>query len=111
MRKITKREATHTLRAVAKAFGYRPDDEYGPKIIEGFDWTGTGGCTAIVWEEGPYEWAITAAAAQYGEPVVNEELASLAEEFGVVPKIGPIKVPDGLFIEPITSWALGIYRI
>lgn len=37
---------------------------------------------AIVWEEGPYEWALT---------------------------VGQENVPDGVFAEPIESFSLGLY--
>jgi hypothetical protein len=54
-------------------------DETGPVLLENWDWVGLVRW-AIVWEEGPYEWAI---------------------DFSPTIK--------GVYGEAITSWSLGVF--
>lgn len=56
----------------------------GPVLRMDFDWIGLPG-PAVILEGGPYDWAISCS-------------------FEVQEKVG-----SAVFVEPITSWALGIY--
>ena len=85
--KPTKAQAEKVLRAVQDKYGV--SDEYGPKLVMDFDWFGYGGKPTIVWEGGPYEWAIECSFSL---------LNVLADD-----------MPD-VWLEPATNWALSIYR-
>lgn len=50
--KATKAQCERVLTKVDAQFGP------GAKLVMDFDWFGDGPNPAIVWEEGPYEWAI-----------------------------------------------------
>jgi len=88
MATVTKKQAEKAYAQVTKRFrGYWTEglDSYAdaPKLVKDWNWSGTTAPYAIIWESGPYEWAI--------------------EAFDVV------KV-EGVFAEPYTSWALGIFK-
>ena len=67
----------------------------GPQLRLSFSWTGSESCTAIVWEEGPYEWSYNV-----GDTYTEEEFGFRITGFDPVP---------GVFTEAITSWAVGLY--
>lgn len=110
--KVTKAQATRVLRAVEKRFGAWLDgNENDPKLLMDFEWGYWGYSTpAVVWEGGPYDWTI----AFTGGGLTDEERAmegEIKELFGATVKHKqpePAKV-EGVFLEPITGWALGIY--
>ena len=79
-KKVTKAQAISVHKQICKEYGWALDDKHGPKLIMDFDWLGYGGQPHIVWEEGPFEWAL---------------------------KFRTAKV--NVFLEPMTNWALGIY--
>jgi hypothetical protein len=81
MAKVTMAKAEKALKALKKAY---PAEYYGDgaKIVEDFNWSGTTVPFAIIWEEGPYAWAMDASS--------KLEVA-------------------GVWFEPYTSWALSIY--
>lgn len=67
---------------------------------------------AIVWEDGPYEWAYRAF--QGGD---DEEVYHLALDADFTPcqarraaQVGGVPCPDGVFAEPVMSFILGLYR-
>lgn len=95
---VTRRKAEATLAAVKKQHRGWPgvDGPYGPKLVENWDWIGSPKRWAIVWEEGPYEWALYFGMGDYVD-----------EEFGTTVKGAAI--PKGVFAEAITSWSVGIY--
>jgi|688.fasta_scaffold193739_2 hypothetical protein len=80
-KKVTKAQATSVLKQVCDHYGIKPDSRNAPKLIMDFDWLGHGGQPHIVWEEGPYDWALRHWEAQSAD----------------------------VFLEPMTSWALGIF--
>ena len=81
----TKQQAQQALEMVKNYFRYAIDGDNAPKLIMDWDWFGEGrGTPSIVWEEGPYEWAIM-----------------YTGEHG--------RMPKGVFAEPATSWALSLY--
>lgn len=110
---VTRKQAEQVLAAVrSRHEGYWGDSESSaPKLVENWDWLESGPTRwAIVWEEGPYEWAYRASMGG-----TDEEMTSLvADEFGsgaarAVKLEEPLRV-SGLFLEPVTMWALGIYE-
>lgn len=96
---VTKRQAEQAFRQVKDQFAafIEPGDEYGPQLIHNWDWLESGPTRwAIVWEGGPYDWAL---AAETGGKL----------EYGT---IEPAKNwPAGTFSEAVTSWAVGIYEV
>lgn len=97
---VTKRQAEQAFAQVKTQFAasINPDDKYGPKLIKDWDWLDSGPTRwAIVWEGGPYEWALLA---QTGG----------TSEYGT--KIPAAKNwPAGTFSEAVTGWAIGIHEI
>lgn len=91
----TKAEAELLLQAVRKQHGIRPDDPYGPQLVKDWDWLGGYPVDwAVIWEEGPFEWAHLF---PYG---------GIEEEFGLpVPDVSDL-IPDGFYSEAMTSWAV-----
>jgi hypothetical protein len=69
----------------------------GPTLVENWDWLGNGGYRwSVVWEEGPYEWAI------------NFPFGGPDPEFGgTIPDVSD-GIPATVYAEAITSWAVGI---
>lgn len=111
-KRVTKREAEKVLAAVKRAFpawiggkGSTPPTlvknwEWGWNYSRTYDW-------AIIWEEGPYEWTY-----RFPEGGVDEELTY--ELRTIVPDAAPLTtnaatLPDGVWTEPITGWAIAIY--
>jgi hypothetical protein len=106
---VTRRDAEKVLAAVKAQLGYGSegisDEEWhsaygaGPQIMENWDFMGYGNPApfSIVWEEGPYEWAI-------GFPY-----GGVDPEFGLRRKSVEDLVPDHVWTESTTSWAIGIY--
>lgn len=96
--KVTKAQAEKVLRAVktqAKPWVDAGGD--GPILVKDFDWAGVTAPWAVVWEGGPYDWAILF---PYG---------GIEEEFGFrMRDVSPL-VPKEVFVEAAASWALGIY--
>lgn len=84
--KPTKAQALAVLKLVRDKYGISPTSEYGPELRMDFDWFGHGGWPTIVWEGGPYDWAVDCS-------------------FEVLEDC-----PRGVWLEPATGWALGIYR-
>jgi hypothetical protein len=85
---ITERRAKAVLAKLRQQLirkGQLSADETGPSLIMDWDWLGGSPAPSIVWEEGPYEWALER----------SQELQQV---------ISPL-----VFVEPMTSWALGIY--
>jgi hypothetical protein len=135
-RKVTQRQAEKALDAVTKQFArylepvtipamgddpemtLSPAYENGPVLRMEFDWYGPAR-PAIVWEDGPEDWAHLV-----NNGGVTEETriltAQAAQEFGFDPEKAvkkaekaapkPARMPSGVWAEPITSWALGLYR-
>lgn len=103
---VRKRDADKVLAAVKKKFKAYLDLGTGPVLLKDWDWTAGGPVPyAIVWEGGPYDWAVT-----FNSDDVDEELAALGAEFGLTFGPSPIPVlPDAVYTEPVTGWALGIY--
>lgn len=98
---ITREVAEQALEAIKGQWPYDVAEGNVPKLIENWDWLESGSIPfAIVWEEGPDEWAYRAGD---GGPF-HTDLGTLN-----TPKA--VNWPCGTFAEPITSWAVGIYEI
>lgn len=96
MKKVTQKQAQTVLEAIEKRF--EPWIAAGgdaPKLIMDFDWLDVGPSPAIIWEGGPYEWALL------------DPAGDIEEEFGL--RIPPMELPAEVWTEPVTSWALGIH--
>jgi hypothetical protein len=59
---------------------------YGPVLVRDFALWGEAVPWAVVFEGGPYEWVL-------------------------FPKLDTVPLPDGLFMEPMCSFALAIYEV
>lgn len=112
---VTKRDAERVLAAVKRQCRAYCVDEHGkpsgsqPEILKDWDWTGHGAAKySIVWEEGPYNWAVNF---PYGG--IDDEMTSLMQEFrpGAVSRTNDVsdRIPQHVFCEAITGWAVGIY--
>jgi hypothetical protein len=103
---VTKGDAEKVLAAVRKQYAAYLDGVEGPVLLKDWNWTGYGAARwSVVWEGGPYEWAVN-----FGDSGVDEELAELAAEFGLSPvRFKPYPIPDTVWTEPVTGWALAIY--
>lgn len=97
--RVTKAEATKTLNAVKRMFrSYIRPGSTGPTLIKDWNWGWnypTDYAWAIVWEEGPYDWAHLF---PYG---------GIDEEFGF--RHNEVEIPDGVWTECITGWAIAVY--
>lgn len=67
---------------------------------------------ALVWEEGPYEWAYRAVMGG-----INDEVATLLMDEGIKPADAgrrsteePLTWPDGVQAEPYYTYALALYE-
>ena len=99
---VTKTQAEAVLREVRRVFATYIKAGYpAPQLRENFDWGYGVAPWAVVWEEGPFEWAMLATSGD-----VDEEMSSIT---GRTVWSKSIKQPAGVFCEPYTSWALGIY--
>lgn len=112
MGQATKRQAQTALRAIRKAYGFKPgeDDGIGPKLVEEYHGWYSTTRNAIVWEEGPFEWAIRASLGGFDEELYHDLKDFLPREEAIEKaKQQPVKVPKGTYLEPINSYSLGLY--
>jgi hypothetical protein len=92
--KVKKADADKVLALVRKVYGVKATDEYGPKLVKKWDWTE---CEyAILWEGGPYDWAIYFPHGGVGE--FGNKITDVSAE-----------VPKDVFCEPYAGWALCLY--
>ena len=95
--RATRRQGERVLAAVRKMFkGWIQSGDTGPNLVMDWDWLGYGPQVSIVWEEGPYDWAMLF---PHG---------GVEEEFGFTLK--PVTLPKDIWTEPITSFAIAIIR-
>jgi hypothetical protein len=113
--RVTRAEAEAVLKEVRRVFRSHilPGDKGGPALLRNWEWiSGYVAPYAVIWLEGPYEWAIQATAGGIDDEL-TELSATLPEYLSGHMKpirIEAIKQPDGVFCEPYTSWALAVYR-
>lgn len=89
----TQAEADAFCNAVATQWA--ADGRWWPSVRFDWDWTGEP-VTAIVWEEGPFQWTYLF---PYG---------GRTEMGGEVPDVSGL-LPAGWWAEPVTGWAIAIY--
>lgn len=77
-----------------------------PKLVQNFAWNGGEVPWAIVWEEGPFEWAYNAMGGGVDEEMAAMLAAEGIEGGGKVDAVDPV---PGVRTEPYTTWALAIY--
>jgi hypothetical protein len=77
-----------------------------PTLVENFDWGAGPVPWAIVWEEGPFEWAYNAMQGGVDEEVAAMLAAEGVEGGGKVDAVDPV---PGVATEPYSGWALAIY--
>jgi hypothetical protein len=93
---LTRQQAEAVLELVKTKFSAYIEAGYeGPILLQDWDWVGVTPW-AIIWEGGPYEWAILFGGGGYDHDTMS--------------MIDPTPDPEGVFTEPVTSWALGIYE-
>lgn len=111
MSSVTKVQAEKIRAWVEKTFEYATGEgKYVPTLFQYET-----GVWSIVWEEGPYEWAIN-----IGSQGIDEELYYLARDAGASPEkateIATVKADampygDTLFLEPHNGYSAGIYPL
>lgn len=100
--RVTKREAQRVLAALKRQQRAAIAGGSGPQLVKDWDWGWTESRVypwAIVWEEGPYDWADLF---PYG---------GIEEEFGFKIEDVSDRIPEGVFSEAITSWAVAVNPI
>jgi hypothetical protein len=112
MARATKRQAQSALRAIRKFYGYRPGEYGGPQLVEEYHGWYSTTRNAIVWEEGPFEWAIRASLGGFDEELYHDLKGFMpSEQAAEKAKQQPIKMPKGTYLEPINSYSLGLYTV
>lgn len=115
MPKVTARQAEDIRAAIEKRFSaYVHDGQYGrPTLYDHTHENLSAGSWVIVWEEGPYEWALAPF-----DNFVDDESFFLATDAGLTvaqartvasKKASPQPHADRVFLEPIHSFTLGLY--
>lgn len=116
---VTRQQAETVLNRIKTQYRahWEPDERCAPKLVENWDWLESGPRRwAIVWEEGPFEWAFRASMGGFDEEAALLTADHLGEEeTRARAKAGrfnvePIEMPKGTFMECVTSWAVGIYE-
>lgn len=103
----TKRQAQTALRAIRKAYGYKPGEEGGPQLVEEYHGWYQTYRNAIVWEEGPFEWAIRASMGGFDEEMYHDLRPLMSNEEAIYKaQVLPVKAPKGTYLEPINSYSL-----
>lgn len=110
---VSRPEAEVVLREVRKRFAPYIDPEVegsGPELVRDWDWSGHADW-AIIWEGGPYEWAYLAASGGVDEELteLNATMAEYRSGKMKPVEVAPVEPPERVFLEPVTSWALGLY--
>lgn len=127
MSSVTREQAEAVLAAVKEKFaaycttfpvtGGRMDfdaepvplpEECLPRLVEDYRWgDGPGAPFAVVWEEGPFEWALQ----ELEGETVDEEATAGLQEFapGRVLRHRAVGLPEGVLVEPVTGSVLGVY--
>lgn len=119
---VTREQAEQVLAMVKQRYAadLASDGDYTPTpptLIENWEpyWGGTIGW-AILWEEGPDDWAHLVCSGGIDEgmagmlaDVVGEAKVREAVKAGQFTE-KPLEAPEGVWLEPATSWAIGIYE-
>ena len=96
MADVTKRQAEAVHKRLKEAIPAYVTEDYGPTLVEHWDWNGPGPRWSIVWEGGPYDWAVI-----FPHGGIDPEFGTTYEA---------VELPKGVWTEAMTGWALSIYR-
>lgn len=100
---VTRCDAEKVLAVVKEVWAVYLDDEgNGPVIMEDYN----GARFAIVWEEGPFEWAI---GFDPEHPQYDEEASCMVGRKVERPAATTHKMPSHIFVEPYFSFDLCLY--
>ena len=91
--RATKRQAQTALKFIRQAYGYCPGDKGGPQLVEEYHGWHDTYRNVIVWEEGPFEWAILCSCGGCRDEGVLE-----------------VRMPKGTYAEAINGQALSLYK-
>lgn len=95
-KQVTQRQAEATLAKVKKMFAaYGPEFD-GLYLNMEWDWPSGGPTPSIIWEGGPYDWAMLFPG------------GGISEEFGA--NYPGVKLPAGVWVEAYSGWAICLYR-
>lgn len=110
--RATKRQHEQALRIIRKHYGYGPKDEDGPKLIKDYEGWYSSHAYAIVWEDGPYEWAIRVSCGGFDEEMFHNLYPEFASEQEAIKKSwkAHLPMPAGTYSEAISSYSLGLYK-
>lgn len=114
MARATKRQAQTALRAIRKRYGFGPADEGGPRLVEEYHGWYSSYPNAIVWEEGPFEWAVLATIGGFDEELFHglyPEFEPDREKAAARCRQEPVKWPKGTYAEAINEEALSLYKV
>lgn len=88
----TREQAERALELVKKHYGIG-DEHYGPNLVHCWDYLESGPrLWAIVWEDGPHEWAM-----EFSEKANPGDYQEI-EEWG-----------SDVYASPVTSWAVSLH--
>lgn len=109
---VTKEIAEQAFAAIKKQFAAYIDENNGPELIENWDWLDSGPTPwAVVWEEGPFEWAYRAQTGGRDYEATLLMRDATGDQTKVVDTPEAEGWPEGFFTEAVTSWAVGIYPV
>lgn len=104
-KKVTRKQAEQALAAIKEQFKtYIAAGYDGPELIENWEpwWNSSTIPFVIMWEEGPFEWAYSAK-----DGGIDEELSSLMGERVDTP--AATSWPEGIWMEPATTYCVALY--
>ena len=101
---ICERHGEEPQPVVSTAHGERIPTNGRPALVRDWDWTSSR--WSVVWEEGPYDWAMVDAMGG-----ISEGAMMVADALGTAPKeTAPVATPSGTYLEPINGWSTAICK-
>ena len=108
----TKRQYEKALRIIREHYGFGPKDQDGPKLVKDYEsWTATHRY-AIVWEDGPYEWAILTSCGGFDEELYSQLYPEFLPEQEAIQRAWKkhLPMPEGTYTEAYNSYSLGLFK-
>jgi len=105
--RVTRAEALAVLSAVKKQFRPYLAKNDQPVLIRDWSWVDAPNYS-VIWEGGPYDWAIN-----FGHADVDEEMTALRradDPAAPVARFAPVEVPATVYTEPYSGYALCIWQ-
>lgn len=108
MKKVTKRQAEGAYRAICKAYGLKPGDPDGPQLIQDYPGWYQYYPWAIVWETGPFEWALLTGGGLDEELYENLYPEFVSDQVTALKKATrqPIKMPKDVYVEALNGYSV-----